>query len=416
MRLALLVAAWLAGVVLGLEAEIDAAPVLLLLLATPPAGLLLYFRRYSLWPAVLAGVLLLGLLRVEAADAPQALLVTEERQTVTIAGRIVDDPEATRQRTKFVLEVESVDRGTGREPLNAKVLVYAEPPNSLASSREPPFFRYGDTLVLEGELQRPRPIVDFDYRSYLANQGISGILWSREAILVSQEAGSRWRGWVFDLRRELSERIEDALPPRQSALAQALLLGQRGRLSGGLVEDFRETGTSHLLAISGLHVGVLLVMSLGAATWLLGRRRQLYLLFPLALIWLYALVSGEPASVVRAAIMGSVFLAALALAAAVMVAFSPMVLRQVSFQLSFAAMAGIAVALPYQARATAAIALRTTTIPAWIANILSWAASALVVSAGATLATWPLVAFNFHRIPCSVFLSPCWPCRRCPLS
>ena len=95
-------------------------------------------------------------------------------------------------------------------------------------------------------------------------------------------------------------------------------------------------------------------MSLWAGAWMIGRRRQAYLLLPLSAIWLYALVSGFSDPVERAAIMGSVFLLgvalgrpksifpALALAAAVMVGIAPQVLNQVSFQLSFTAMAGIA--------------------------------------------------------------------------
>lgn len=270
-------------------------------------------------------------------------------------------------------------------------------------------------MRLEGELERPSPVADFDYPSYLANQGISGILWSREAVLVSRGTGSRWRGWIFDLRRKLSESIEASLSPPQSALAQALLLGQRGQLPDGLVEDFRGTGASHLLAISGLHVGILLAMSLGTSAWLLGRRRQLYLVLPLAFMWLYAMVSGGPPSVVRAATMGTVFLTALALgrpksilpalalSAAAMAALNPEVVRQVSFQLSFAAIAGIAVALPYQARIAPAVAAgivrRTGRQRPWITYTLTWVVSALIVALAATLATWPLVAFNFHGIP-----------------
>ena len=303
-------------------------------------------------------------------------------------------------------------------PVGGKALVYADPPASLVSRRGGIPFRYGDRLLLEGELQVPLPFGEFDYPTYLANQGISGILWSRKAELLSQGGGpspSVWMGWIFDLRRLLAENIEDALTIPQSALAQALLLGLRGQMPPGVVEDFRATGTSHLLAISGLHVGVLLVLTMAAADKLLGRRRQLYLLFPLAAIWFYALVSGLPVSVVRAAIMGTAYLAALGLgrprsalpalafSAAVMVGVSPRVMTQISFQLSFAALAGIILALPYQARISEAVTSRAHLSGAWW-RVWGWQASkwllpALVISTAATLATWPLVAFNFDRIP-----------------
>jgi competence protein ComEC len=423
LTLVLLVAAWLAGVLLGLYIDAAPLPLLLLLLAVLPLGLLLRIAGRSAWPAVLVGIGLLALLRVEATDAPPAPLVTRDGQVVTLRGRIVGDPESTARKVKFVLAVAAIDRGDGWQPLRSKSLVYADPPASLVSTAEAPYFRYGDNLLLRGALREPEPFGGFDYPAYLANQDIHGILWSRQAELVSREGGIRWRGWMFELRGRLAASLEDALPPTHSALAEALLLGVRGRLPPEVVEDFRNTGTSHLLAISGMNVAMLLAPVVAVAGWWLGRRRQLYLLLPLASIWFYALVSGSSVSVVRAAIMASVFLGALAvgrprsilpalaLSAAVMAAIDPGALRQVSLQLSFTAVAGIALALPYQARIREAVTRSgldcDSTLSGvsglwwqrWSRFLAGWVLVALVVSAAATLATLPLVAFNFHQIP-----------------
>jgi competence protein ComEC len=390
---------------------------MLLALAVLPAGLLLHAQRLTLWPVALCGVLLLGLLRVEA-GLPPAAPVTADRPAVTLVGQIVDDPEPAGQLIKFTAAVRSIDQGNGPEPAKGKLQVFASDPRSLAGFRDSPYFRYGDEVTLRGDLARPQAAEDFDYPAYLASLGISGTFWARDAELVSRTSSpplAKWRGWVFDLRRELSENLEDALSFPQSALAQALLLGQRGHLPDGLVQDFRATGTAHLLAISGMQVAVVLVMSVAAAGWWLGRRRQVYLLLPLAVIWLYALVSGMEPSVVRAAVMGSVYLAALALgrprsvlpalafSAALMVAAAPVVLYRLSFQLSFAAMAGVALAMAYQTRVAAAIAGRVE--PAgewwrpWLSRLLSIIAVALFLSLAATLATWPLVALTFHQFP-----------------
>ena len=417
MRLGLLAAAWLAGVFIGLRFSSDVLPLLLLLLAILAAGGVLYLYRRSLWPAVLAGIFLLALLRVEATDEPLAVFVTQDDERLSLRGRVVDDPEAVAQRIKLVFEVEAVDRGDGMVPLHTKALVYAEPPGSLVSLREPPYFRYGDTLMISGRAQRPGTFAEFDYAAYLANQGISGVVFAREAELLSSEDGSSggWRGRIFDLRHELAQRINDALPEPQSAVARALLLGQRGSLPADLKQEFRDTGTAHFLAISGLHVGALMALALAVSGGLLGRRWGVYLVIPLLLIWLYALISGLPLSVVRAAIMGSVFLAAMALgrprsilptlaiSAAAMVGVSPQALQQVSFQLSFGAMAGIALALPLLPWAPAAIVHWSPKSqglgPQWLGLIVSWVLAALIVSIAATLATWPLVALNFDRIP-----------------
>ena len=410
MKLGLLAAAWLTGVLIALQTDTAVYPVILLLLAVFATAFFLRLHHLSMGPVILAAVLLLALLRTEAAGSGTASMANTDGQPVTFHGRIIDDPEASKQLIKTVMSVDALDRGDGLKPFQTKVLAYLEPPPNLVRTREPPYFQYGDTLLVTGTARSPRAFADFDYASYLANKGVSEVVISREASLVSpgEQAGSGWRGRIFDIRRDLAKSLELALPVPQSEVAQALLLGQRGGLPTDLVEDFRGTGTAHLLAISGLHVGTLMIIALAAAGAVLGRRWGMYLLVPLALIWLYALVSGLPISVVRAAIMGTVYLAALgvgrprsilpalALSAAVMVAFSPQAIQQVSFQLSFAAMAGIALAMPVQDRVMAAT---RDWQPTWLGLISQWTAASLIVSLAATLATWPLVALNFDRVP-----------------
>ena len=418
MKLAFLAAAWLAGTMLGLKADPPLLPVGLLLLSVLPLALMVRAFHRPVWPVLLAGVLLLGLLRVEALPGAEAPSLLSNDGPVVLAGRISDDPEPAARRTRFAFDVNAVDEAGVMKPVNGKILVYADPPESLVARRDSGYFRYGDALRLEGELQQPRPFGGFDYPAYLANQGILGILYARSVHMLPPEPGtlrSALLGKVFDLRRALSDRLEQAMTSPHVSLAQALLLGLRSALPEDVEESFRRTGTSHLLAISGLHVGVILALTMIAASRLLGRRWHVYLAISVAVVWGYALVSGLPISVVRAAIMGTVLLLAwavgrprsvlpsLALSAAVMVGIDPKVLGQVSFQLSFTALAGIVLALPYQARISGWASRRAesaATWPrAWFWEGSGMVATALAVSAAATLATWPLVAANFDRVP-----------------
>ena len=414
MTLPLLAAAWLAGLLMGLRYSTDALPVFLLALAAVPVAFLLRIYGRSPVVAIVLGLFLLGFWRLQVPGVPEPLAFQEE-QEVSLSGRIVNDPEPTARRVKFELAVESIDRGAGSLPQEGRALVYADPPPALVAKRSYPSFRYGDQLNLTGNLQQPQPIGDFDYPVYLASLDIQGILWARESELVAEGGGLPGLAEIYAVRRHLARSLESALPEPQSSLSRALLLGQRGQITGDLADRFRTTGTSHLLAISGLHVGVLLLLTMGVAGEVLGRQRLIYLLLPLSAIWVYVAISGLPPSALRASIMGSVLLAAmalgrprsilpaLALAGALMTAWNSQVLTQVSFQLSFAAMAGIAVALPLQAGLREKVVANRIFGSGWasppLKYILGWAAAALLVSLAATLATFPLVAFHFDRMP-----------------
>lgn len=435
MKLTAPAAAWLVGLALA-HGWYDAAPSAVLFLAGAflAAALLCAVARVNVWPAALIGLCLLGVWRYEIAEPPPPPPV-ESSAPVHLRGRIANDPESTATRVKFALEIESIARKTragapewaGQTERAGKVLVYARPESAPTRNREAPYFRYGDRLELSGTLQNPEPIEGFDYPAYLESKGIYAVFWPRE--ITVREDGERQQGvaaqlgnlkdsaqaGIYDLRRRLARALDTALPPEEAALAQALLLGLRGQLPDAVSDNFRRAGVAHLLAISGLHLGILLLLTVGTLHRLLGRHTHAPLALAFGLIWLYVLTSGAPASAVRAAIMGSVYLAALglgrpresllpalALSAVAMTVLEPRIVAQISFQLSFAAMAGIVLALPWLPPVDQAITGRMERAgrlgPAG-GVALSWLASGIIVSTAATLTTFPLVAFHFKELP-----------------
>ncbi len=417
MRPALLAAAWLSGTGLGLWFDVPTFPPLLLVFACALASILLRILGRSMLPGLLAAVLLLGLLRVEVFHSPTVPLNEGSSRTVKLTGKIVDDPTRLDRHIRFTLAVQALESGSPPMALTGKLLAYVDPLQTGAGAGEG-LFRYGDTLRLQGTLEPPEPFDGFDYPAYLSSRGISGVLWVRGVEWLPADNApplGRVMGVVFAVRGKLSEGLDSSLTHPHSGLANALLLGRREGIPPEVAEDFRNTGAAHLLAISGLHVGIQLLLALAVAGWALGRRRGLYLLVPLLAVWMYVVLSGVPVSVVRAAIMGTVYLAALALgrprsalpslslAAAVMVGVNPVVLGQISFQLSFTAIAGIVLALPFQARVSEALDTRSRSAAHW-SRVLGWQAArwalpGIIVSAAATTATWPLVAYNFDHLP-----------------
>ena len=406
MRLALLAAVWLGGILLGLSWGPGTDAALLLAGGGALIAVALRMARLSAFPAVLAAALLLGLARGEASQPGHDAVFSLDGKELTATGRIADDPESTATRIRFELLVSEIRVDGDTQQVNGRWLVYARPRDELVARRNTPYFRYGDLLTVTGTPQEPRPIDGFDYPAYLAAQGITATMFAREA-QVTGDGGARWRAALYAARGRLADSIERVMPYPESALGQALLLGKRESLPTELVDRFRGTGAAHLLAISGLHVGVLLAATVGAGAWLLGRQRPTYLAVAAGVIWLYALGAGASPSALRAAVMGTVYLAALgmgrpssvlpalALAAALMTAASPNLIRQVSFQLSFAAVGGIALALTVW---DGNFGGWRSPSAGWRARLLGWAASLTVVSAAATMATWPLVAANFGEV------------------
>ncbi len=427
MRLLHLTAAWVGGLLLGSLLHPPLWTILVPLFPLLGIGLLIIlsgrrsvgswagmqgWRPLGLFVAILLTALfLLGLLRSDASESSPAFVPDETQSSVRLDGTIAGPPESRGSALRFVLQARSIDRGDGWEELTADVLVTARPTPELVSLRREPHLRYGDRLILEGSLVVPPILETFDYRDYLARQGIHLVMDFPTVELEEDGGGSPFLATVYDIRDRMGRSLERALPEPQAAVAQTLLLGQRDNLPAELRESFRSTGTSHLLAISGLHVGVVLVLTMAGSAYLFGRKRPYYLLVPLFVLWAYALLSGLSPSVVRAAIMGSLYLTAvgvgrprnvfpaLALAAGVMAGLDPTILQDLSFQLSFAAVAGIALLAPPLTGWLQEKLGLTHERQGFARSMARGALLSAVVSVAATLATLPLVAFHFHQLP-----------------
>jgi len=411
LRLLAVSASFVAGVAASFTWHVPIASVILFLAGLVPLLVLFKLRSWGLLLPIALLFMLLGVLRVDmAAPPPAGFQPWIGVKGIKLQGVVMEDPEPQGSVVRFRFRAERVNPGNGWQDASGDVLVMAKPSLPLAQEREAPFIRYGDSLELAGSLDMAPAYADFDYGDYLARQGILAIMSLPNVALISEGHGSEALALVYRWRGSLSSSLERSVPEPQAALAQTLLLGIRGGLPTDVKDAFRDTSTTHLLAISGMNVGVVLALVLPVSVFLLGRKRHLYLLLPLALLWLYGALSAFSPSVERAVIMATLYLAALALgrqrsaisalgfAAALMVALEPGVLYDISFQLSFAAMAGIVLLWPPLEDAANAALERILAQESWQQTTARWLVGGLAVSLAAVLASLPLLAFNFHRV------------------
>ena len=270
-------------------------------------------------------------------------IIHPEEQNIAFTGTIVKEPDIRTDSIKLTIKSEN-----DSEPIKGKILI--------TTSRYPEY-QYGDRLEIVGKIKTPHVFEDFNYKNFLAKDGIYSVMYWPEIKLLEREPFSFY-GKILQFKDKLRESIYQNLSPPQSSILGAIILGDRKKMSADLKERLNITGLRHITAISGMHIMILsgILFYLGMALRL--RRGQAFY-FALALLILFIIMVGMPASAVRAGIMGGLFLLAektgrpksasraIVFAAAGMLAINPLLLRlDVGFQLSFLAVMGIIYLMP----------------------------------------------------------------------
>lgn len=209
------------------------------------------------------------------------------------------------------------------------------------------FLKYGDEIKVVGTLRIAQKIDEFDYQGYLAKSGIVGTMAYPEIEVIGSSSN------IYDFKEKSSQKIRELMPPSVSPLLEAMILGNSGRISKETRDILSRSGTSHIVAISGMHIVIFSTMIF----WLLlniGLWRKQALVLSIFFIFLYVFIVGCPASALRAGIMISLLFVAeifdrksfnlrtLVLTGAILLLFNPLLLRyDLGFQLSFLAVLGI---------------------------------------------------------------------------
>lgn len=269
---------------------------------------------------------------------------------VLLRGVVAQMPESAPERAYYVLrlmEAEGVPTSGNRTLLRLTVADAAR-------------YDYGDVVQVRAVLQRPGPASNpgaFDYEAYLHRQGITVVAfvpYPRHVVKVGRRSPNPLLQWAAAVRRATLRGLAGAFPEDTEQLLAGIALGRRRGLAEGVEDDFRRAGISHLLAVSGMHVGFLAVAA-GALLRLLRVPRPVAVLLAIGFVWTYVLVTGARPPAVRAGVAGSFGLAAhgmdelsdtvtaLAAAALILIVQNPLVVYDVSFQLSFVATGAIVV-------------------------------------------------------------------------
>lgn len=379
-------------------------------LALIAAGALIALRLGVGWPAALSMVAALGGLRLllAAPDASAEALRALTDKPVVIEGVIDDDPDARpaftylRVRSRTVT-VEAAD-ATGlalppRAEPNGLILVRTD-----SSAR----WRYGDVIRLSGTLEAAPVLGDFDYRDYLARKGI--LVWMprpERLTRLAGEGGSPVLALLMRARTALRSAAQRSMPSPESALLTGILIGDDNELPPEIQEAFRRTGTSHIVAISGFNVSIVIALVVPALSRLLNRRRAALVAIPA--IAAYAALVGGSASVLRAAAMAILGLIGqllwrrgftvntLCAGAFALLVGDPWLLFDGGYQLSCAATLGLALYSEGAQRRTAQVVLRR--VGEGPARRVALAAfEPLLTTLAAQVTTLPLLLTNFHQL------------------
>ncbi len=299
-------------------------------------------RRFALLAACLVAVGIGGARYVTAVPTINETHIAyyNDTEPVTFTGLVIDEPDVRDRIVDLRVDVDALIQPDGTKlPVTGQVLV---------QSFRYPVIDYGTRIEVTGMLETPPENEDFSYKAYLARQGIHSLVFLPQVTVLAEGEGHPVYHAIFALKQRTHATINQLIAEPQASLLAGILLGNDNGLPPDLNEAFRVTGMTHIIAISGFNIAIIITVLMSIARPFLGNRYAT--LFAMIGIIFYTILVGADASVVRAAIMGSVFLftsrwlgrpgfsvATLLVAGWVMTAIRPFLLWDVGFQLSFAA-------------------------------------------------------------------------------
>jgi len=327
-----------------------------------------------------------------------------ENQAAILKVHLLEEPEEKANSWRSLANVTAIcDNKFQCKKSNGKVLIYW----SKKDFAKRPDFKYGDDIWMRNHLvliQAASFPGDFNFRDVMEKRNVKHQIFLRKGeFKKTGNSGSFIFVFANSCREKIINRFHELLPSKTAAMLSSLIIGYREELTREDTDAFSKTGTTHVLAVSGLHVGLIYMILIFLFTGKIKsvRVKKWQGIMILLFLWIFALVTGLSASVVRAAIMFTIvesgrtffirkagLLNLLLASAFIQLCIQPTVLFDVGFQLSYLAVLGIAVIYPQ---------LNLLFSPK--NEVLHYLYQASMLSVAATLATLPVTLYYFHTFP-----------------
>ncbi len=420
-----LLIALISGITAGNLVNIPGTLALVTLLATLAA---LFFsvasgRRGTAAFCLIISLFLLGILNINFYLHPYCgrdnITLHAGKDRLIVEGVVCSPPRVSRDKTSLVINSTRIIRDGSATPVSGKILLSVKDSNNL--------FKYGNYIRARVKLKEPHNFNNpggFDYKRYLLYRGIhlrGYVSKPSDIVIMRESAGDYFKTRIERYRSRLRKLILENAPSPEGGILQALILGEKERIPEEIADKFNRAGVSHILAISGLHVGIIAFLSLIIIRTIMKSSEYLLLrfnifkvsaLFAVIPIISYAFIAGLRISTIRATIMILCFLIALlagrgrdllnilAFAAFAILIISPASLFDVSFQLSFVAVASIIFITP-----TLGSMIPKGTGDGIFRKGITDIILFVIVSLSAMIGTYPIIALYFNRVSSIALLS-----------
>lgn len=267
-------------------------------------------------------------------------------------------------------------------------------------------FVYGDRLLLKGNLEEPGEDEEFSYKDYLARYKIWSIMKSPQ-IEIIEHAGISFKGQIYKWKNILQNHINKIFFEPEASFASGLLLGSRKSMPQEIADDFKSVGLTHIVAISGYNISLVIALIFSIFSFV-GMKKRIFL--SIFCIFVFVILVGASAAVIRAGFMGSLTLLglysgrksqvlfALLWTCLVMVFLNPKILvYDLGFQLSFLSTFAIIAIVPV--------------LDEKIPQFNKFFREAFLLSLSAQIMTFPLMLLNFGQVSlispvANIFVAP----------